>query len=265
MSRIPALFERLRQEGRCALMPYLTMGYPERESMDTLVPALVESGADMIELGIPFSDPIADGPTIQASTQRALQNGVTLRECLATVGRLRAGGVEAPFALMGSYNPIYQMGVERFAVAAAEAGADAVIVPDLPPEEADTLDAALKQYEIDYIYFLAPTSDERRLQLVAERARGFIYLVSLLGVTGARDQLPEELPAFVARVREVVQGRVPLAVGFGVSTPAMARQVAALADGVIVGSALIKRLGDPERAEEEARRFVRALHEAVAS
>ncbi len=263
MSRIDSLFQRLQAEGRTALMPYLTIGYPARDSAMDLVPAIVGAGADLLELGVPFSDPLADGTTVQASTQRALANGVTLRFCLDSVRRLRDAGIETPFALMGYFNPIYQMGLERFAAAAREAGVDAVIVPDLPPEEAGPLDDVLRQHGLDYIYFLAPTSDESRLRLVTERARGFIYLVSLMGVTGARDTISEELPAFVARVREATQGRVPLAVGFGIGSPETARRVGALVEGVIVGSALIARVGDEATAEQEAATFTRALREGI--
>ncbi|HEX8682897.1 MAG TPA: tryptophan synthase subunit alpha [Ardenticatenaceae bacterium] len=263
MSRIPQTFQRLRAEGRTALMPYLTIGHPERDSTQTLVPAVVESGADLLELGVPFSDPLADGATVQASTQQALANGVNLRFCLETVRLLRERGIETPFAFMGYYNPIYQMGLERFAAAAQEAGVDGVIVPDLPPEEAVALDEALRQRDLDYIYLLAPTSDESRMRLVAERARGFIYLVSLMGVTGARAELPAELPAFIQRVREYTRGEIPLAVGFGIGTPEAARTVGALADGVIVGSALVKRVADPATAEHEARQFVRSLREGL--
>ncbi len=263
MSRIQETFERVKSEGRAALMPYLTIGYPEKESAKTLVPIIEASGADMIELGVPFSDPLADGPTVQASTQKALANGVNLHYCLETASELRAAGVKMPFNLMGYYNPIYQMGVERFAAAAKEVGVDGVIVPDLPPEEAEGLDNALKQHDIDYIYFLAPTSDESRLQLVAEKARGFIYLVSLTGVTGARSKVSAGLPEFIERVRSATHNQTPLAVGFGVSTPEIARTVGELADGVIVGSALIKRVSDPATAEAGAGEFVSALRQGL--
>lgn len=263
MSRIATTFARLKTEKRAALMPYLTIGYPTKDAAMTLVPALVESGADLLELGVPFSDPLADGATVQVATERALVNGVTLRFCLDTAQQLRETGIQTPFAFMGYYNPIYQMGIERFADGAQVAGVDAVIVPDLPPEEAVTLDRALAARDIDYIYLLAPTSDSARISLVAERARGFIYIVSLTGVTGARTELPAELPAFIARVREATTGRVPLAVGFGISSPETARQVGALADGVIVGSALIKRIADPATMESEARRFVSGLSQSL--
>lgn len=265
MSRIKETFTRLKAENRPALMPYLTIGYPTREAAHTLVPALVESGADMLELGLPFSDPLADGATNQVALERALANGVTLQYCLDTAKQLREAGVQIPFAFMGYYNPIYQMGVERFAEAAQAAGVDALIVPDLPPEEAIPLDKALAARDIDYIYFLAPTSDSARISLVAERARGFIYLVALTGVTGARNELSADLPDFVARVREATEGRVPLAVGFGIGSPESARQVGAMADGVIVGSALIKRIADPATMENEARTFISSLSESLHS
>lgn len=261
MSRIESTFERLG--GRAALMPYITIGHPEKESAQLLVPALAEAGADLMELGIPFSDPLADGATIQASTQRALTNGVTLQFCLESVERLREGGVEIPLILMGYYNPIYQMGIERFAATAAESGADGVIVPDLPPEEAGPLDRALAARGIAYIYMLAPTSDASRLELVAARARGFIYLVSLTGVTGAREGLPEGLAAFVARVREATGGRIPLAVGFGIASPESARAVGDVADGVIVGSALVRRLEPAATAVDEATAFIASLRHAL--
>ncbi|MDQ4077143.1 MAG: tryptophan synthase subunit alpha [Chloroflexota bacterium] len=263
MSRISETFQQLQAHGRTALMPYLTIGYPEKSSTTALVPAVIESGADMLELGAPFSDPLADGATIQESTQRALANGISLRYCFSTTRQLRQQGIETPFALMGYYNPIYQIGLDGFAAAAEEAGIDGVIVPDLPPEEAGGLDEALRRRGIDYIYLLAPTSDERRLRLVAAKARGFIYLVSLTGVTGVRSTVSEELPDFVKRVREATEDTIPLAVGFGISSPKTAREVGTLVEGVIVGSALIERISDPTTAETEARAFVRSLRDAL--
>lgn len=246
MSRIPTTFDRLKGTGRTALMPFVTVGFPAAESTLEIVPALAAAGADMIELGVPFSDPLADGPTIQAAGQQALANGVTLRGCLETAARLRDQGLEIPLILMGYYNPIFQLGLEAFAERAAAAGVDGVIIPDLPPEESDELRAALTARGLDLIFFLTPVSDDERIELVAERATGFIYLVSLTGVTGARAHLPAELERFVARVR--ARADQPLCIGFGISTPAEAARVGRVADGVIVGSALIKRLaaaGDP--------------------
>jgi tryptophan synthase alpha chain len=257
MSRIAATFENLSRAGRTALMPYLAMGYPERESALALVPALIEAGADLIELGVPFSDPLADGATIQAAGQRALANGITLALCLEQAAALRDRGEAAPFILMGYYNSLFQMGLEHFARHAAFAGVDGVIIPDLPPEESDALRSALRVRGIDLIFLLPPTSDDERLRLVTRYTSGFLYLVSLTGVTGARDRLPSELESFVARVRSVTE--LPLAVGFGISTPAQAAQVASIADGVIVGSALIKAIGMGDDPVAAARAFVAGL------
>jgi tryptophan synthase alpha chain len=257
MSKITTVFENLHRAGRTALMPYLTMGYPQRESALALVPALVEAGTDLIELGIPFSDPLADGATIQAAAQQALTNGMTLSLCLEQAAALREQGVAVPFVLMGYYNPIFQMGTGRFARRAAAAGVDGVIVPDLPPEESNDLHSALRAQGIDLIFLLPPTSDNGRLQIVTERTSGFLYLVSLTGVTGARDHLPSDLESFVARVRSATE--LPLAVGFGISTPAQAAQVARIADGVIVGSALIKAIGRGEDPVTAASAFIAGL------
>lgn len=257
MSRITATFDHLRHAGRTALMPYLTMGYPERQSALELVPVLVEAGADLIELGVPFSDPLADGATIQAASQRALTNGMTLALCLEQAAALRARGLTVPFVLMGYYNPILQMGVARFARQTAAAGVDGVIVPDLPPDEARDLRTALRSQGVDPIFLLAPAQDDERVRLVAGYTCGFLYLVSLTGVTGARERLPLDLASFVARVRAVT-GQ-PLAVGFGISTPDQAAQVARIADGVIVGSALIKAIGTGKDPVAAARAFVAAL------
>ena len=261
MSRITPIFENLRRAGRTALMPYLTMGYPQRESALALVPALVEAGADLIELGIPFSDPLADGATIQAAAQQALVNGMTLSLCLEQATALRAQGVTVPFVLMGYYNPIFQMGLEHFAHHVAAAGIDGVIIPDLPPEESDILRSALRAQGVDLIFLLPPTSDDGRVQFVAERTSGFLYLVSLTGVTGARDDLPPDLESFVARVRSVT--KQPLAVGFGISTPEQAAQVARIADGVIVGSALIRAIGASVCPVAAASAFIAALRAGV--
>lgn len=221
-------------------MPYLTMGYPQPESALALVPVLVEAGADLIELGVPFSDPLADGATIQAASQQALANGMTLSLSLEQAATLRTRGMTVPFVLMGYFNPVFQMGLERFARRAAGAGVDGVIVPDLPPEESDALHSALRTRGIALVFLLAPTGDIDRIQFVAERTDEFLYLVSLTGVTGPRDQLPPDLESFVACVRAATN--LPLAVGFGISTPDHAARVARIADGVIVGSALLRAI-----------------------
>jgi len=261
MSKITETFQILKQNGRKALMPYVTMGYPALESALDIIPALAEAGADLVELGVPFSDPLADGATIQAAGQRALANGMSLAVCLEQAATLRTRGVTVPFMLMGYYNPIMQFGFERFAEQATASGIDGLIVPDLPPEEAETLYAAATARGLDVIFLLAPTSDAARIQTVTALSGGFVYLVSLVGVTGARESLPPDLADFVARVRAVTDKA--LAVGFGIATPEQAAQVAQIADGVIVGSALVKAVGAAEHPAEAARVFTAALRAAI--
>lgn len=263
MNRITKTFIDLKKTGRTALMPYLTMGYPEKSSTLQLVPALNRAGADIVELGIPFSDPLADGATIQAASQRALDNGMTLHLCLEQAERLRSEGINMPFVLMGYYNPIFQFGIQRFAERASTAGVDGVIVPDLPPEESAPLLDALRAQNICLIFLLAPTSDDARVRTVAQISDGFIYLVSLVGVTGARDQVAPDLATFVDRVRQVTDK--PLAVGFGISTPGQAAQIATIADGVIVGSALINAIGTADSPVDATYAFVKGLRHGIDS
>ena len=254
LERIAAAF----RNGRAAFMPYAVLGYPTRAVSLDVIQRLVSCGADLLELGVPFSDPLADGPVIQAATQRALENGVTLDDCIAMVGELRARGIQTPALLMGYVNPILAYGIERFVADSAAAGADGFIVPDLPPEEAGEMEDACRRHRLALVYLLAPTSPPRRVALVAERSRGFIYLVSLTGVTGMRDELPPGLSDFVARVRAVT--RAPLAVGFGIKSGEQAREVAQLADGVIVGSALVELAGrSPAQMSELASEIRAAL------
>lgn len=262
MSRIEQCFAELAQADRRALIMYLTVGFPSLGSATELVPAIVASGADMIELGVPFSDPLADGATVQHATQIALSNGVNVNYCLQTVRDLRAAGITVPLLFMGYFNPLLSYGLERFCAAAAEAGLDGLIIPDLPPEESDELHAACKAHGIDIVFLLAPTSTKERIQEVAERASGFIYCVSLTGTTGARSELPAELPQFLQRVRSATP--VPLAVGFGISEPHHARQVAEFADGVIVGSALVNVVEkSAEAGIDTVRAFVSGLRQGV--
>lgn len=230
------------QAQRTAFMPYAVLGYPTPETSLQVVQTLAAAGADLLELGIPFSDPLADGPTIQAATQRALENGVTLAGCITLVAELRARGVRTPALLMGYVNPILAYGVGRFVADSAAVGVDGFIVPDLPPEEAGELEAACQRHGLALVYLLAPTSPPERIALVAEKSQGFIYLVSLTGVTGARDALPAGLADFVGRVRAATHK--PLAVGFGIGSGEQASAVAQLANGVIVGSALVGRAGE---------------------
>jgi len=259
MSRIAETFAHLKAAGRTALMPYLMVGFPERDSALELAPALEAAGADMFELGVPFSDPLADGATIQRASERALANGVRLTFCLETVVALRAGGLRAPLVLMGYFNPFLRYGLQRLAADAAAAGVDGLIIPDLPPEEAAECQAVCRAAGLDLIFFVAPTTPDERIVEIARLASGFIYCVSLTGVTGARRELWEGLPDFLDRVRRFTD--LPLVVGFGISSAAHVRQVGAHADGAIVASALINHIEKlpPEQRVEGAADFVRQL------
>lgn len=234
MSRIEAVFKR---KGHKALIAYVTVGYPSIQATLKAVPLLVKSGCDIIELGIPFSDPLADGVTIQNSSFKALQNGVTPKVCLEVAAELRKK-VDVPLVFMTYFNPVFHYGAAKFCSDSARAGIDGLIVPDLPPEEGAELDTSAKKCGLDLIYLLAPTSTDERLKIVADKSRGFIYLVSVTGITGARKSLPADLENFVSRVRK--ETAKPLCVGFGIAAPEQAKQVARLADGVIVGSKIIQ-------------------------
>jgi len=234
LSRIASIFA---QSGHTALIPYVTVGYPSIEATLKVVPLLASSGCDIVELGIPFSDPLADGATIQKASFHALQNGVTPKLCLQVAAQL-SQMVETPLVFMTYFNPVLSYGLTNFCSACTKSGIDGLIIPDLPPEEGSELEAATLRENLDLIYLLAPTSTDERIKLVAEKSRGFIYLVSLTGVTGARDKMSSELGTFVNRVRKAASQ--PLCVGFGISTSEQARQVANIADGVIVGSRLIQ-------------------------
>ena len=244
-------------------MPYTPAGFPNLPVSEEIILNLVEGGADLIEIGVPFSDPLADGPTVQRASQVALGNGVRLADCLDVVQRLRAvHGVTIPLILMGYYNPILQYGIERFAADAAAAGVDGVIVPDLPVEESDDLLTACREHERDLIFMMAPTSTDERMAEIAARSSGFIYCVSLTGVTGSRSALPD-LGPYLQRIR--THTSLPLAIGFGVSTPVQVRQVAALADGVAVGSALINALEQvlPAAMPAAAKAFIEHLRTGI--
>ncbi|MFZ6026095.1 MAG: tryptophan synthase subunit alpha [Chloroflexota bacterium] len=258
---IAATFERARAEQRAAFMPYYTLGFPTPAIAVNVVKAIAASGADLIELGVPFSDPLADGPSIQHSTQVALEQGMTVARCIQAVAELRAAGVTQPFLLMGYINPILAYGVEKYVADAVSAGADGFIVPDLPPEEAAEMDAACRTHGAALVYLAAPTSTDERLAALAQKTTGFLYLVSLTGVTGERQEVSAGLRDFAARARRVCT--LPLAVGFGVSTPAMARQVGEIADGVIVGSALINVANKARNPAQAAGEFVCQMRTAL--
>jgi len=256
MSQIAAAFS---PPGHKALIAYVTTGYPTVEATLKAVPLLADSGCDIIELGIPFSDPLADGVTIQKSSFHALQNGVTPKLCLEIAGRL-SHKVNIPLVFMTYYNPVLKYGLEKFCAASAASGVSGLIIPDLPPDEGSELEAVSQRQGLDLIYLLAPTSTGERIRLAAERSRGFIYLVSVTGVTGARERLPADLKAFVARVRKIASQ--PLCVGFGISTPDQAGQIAGMADGVIVGSRIIQ-LMENDKDFSSLAGLVRGLREAI--
>lgn len=256
MSRLAARFAQLRARGERALLPFLTAGDPSLEATPELVLAAAAAGADAIEIGVPFSDPIAEGPVIQRASERALRAGANLRRVLQLVAQLRPQ-IEAPLLLMGYANPFYAMGAEAFAAEAAGAGVDGVICPDLPPEEGADFYAALAGRGVDGVLMAGPTTTPERLAQLSRQTRGFLYYVSLTGVTGARDRLAPGIEAGVRAARQ--SAAIPVCVGFGVSTPAQAGEIARYADGVVVGSALVSRI------EEAAHRGAGAAAESVAS
>jgi tryptophan synthase alpha chain len=256
VSRITSVFTKANHT---ALIPYITIGYPSVETTFKVVPLLASSGCDIVELGIPFSDPLADGPTIQQASYQALLQGVTPRLCFEVAQELRRQ-VEIPLVFMTYYNPVLRFGLEKFCSKCAEVGLDGLIIPDLPPEEGEELEQSTRSHEIDLIYLLTPASTEERITLVVNRSSGFIYLVSLTGVTGPRDTLPKELESFVAKVRERTQK--PLCVGFGISTPQQARRIAKVADGVIVGSRVIQLIED-DASLEKVGSFIKRLKDAL--
>jgi tryptophan synthase alpha chain len=261
LDHVTAALEAARARETAALMPYFTLGYPDRETSLAVIEAIAPY-SDLLELGVPFSDPLADGPTIQRSTQISLENGTTLAGCLDMVRELRRRGVTTPFLLMGYINPYLAYGLDALVRDAQSAGAQGFIVPDLPLEEAAELETAAAEAGLAYIHLLAPASNAARISAVAARARGFIYLVSVTGVTGARQVFETDLAAFVGRVR--AETTVPLAIGFGISTPEQASAVGHLADGVIVGSALINAVENADGDKPSAAAaYVRSLYEAL--
>lgn len=245
---------------KAALMPYFTLGYPDQKTSLDIIEAIAPY-SDLIELGVPFSDPIADGPTIQRSTQLAIEAGITTEVCLNMVRDLRTRGVSVPLLLMGYYNPILAYGEERYAADLAEAGVDGLIVPDLPPEEAQTLRKRCVESGIAFISFLAPTSNSKRVKIVASIASGFIYMVSVTGVTGARRNFSDKLSDFVSSIKAITE--IPVAVGFGISTAEQASAIGDIADGVIVGSALINAVDAAEAKPDAAAAFVSELRSAL--
>ena len=264
MSRIAATFARLRDEGRAGLIPFVEAFDPDRETSATLLAGMAARGADLIEIGMPFTDPMADGPTIQQAGRRALRAGATLAGTLGLVRDFRAVNDTVPLILMGYLNPILSYGVERFTADAAAAGVDGVIVVDLPTEEADLLLPHLRQHRIDLIRLVAPTTTDERLPVVLNDSSGFVYYVSITGITGTRTASAEDLARDIPRVRKATD--MPIAVGFGVRTPAQAATVARFADAAVVASALIDKLAAGLDADGKAPpAIVEAVLDAVAA
>ena len=258
-------FEALKSQGRKALIPYVTAGDPSPDATVTLMHTLVASGADVIELGVPFSDPMADGPVIQRSSERALARGVSLSHCLDWVKGFRETDNHTPVVLMGYANPIERMGVDTFVTQSAEVGVDGVLVVDYPPEESETFASALRNHNLDPIFLLAPTSSLERIQKVANLAAGYLYYVSLKGVTGAGHLDVDQ----VAQKLESIRGftSLPLGVGFGISGPESAVSVGRLADAVVIGSALIRTMEEATRQDQDsleaARGFLDPIRKAL--
>jgi tryptophan synthase alpha chain len=249
MSRIAQRFSQLKEQGRTALIPFVTAGDPNPEVTVPLMHAMVEAGADIIELGVPFSDPMADGPVIQRASERALKHHVRLRDVLDMVKAFREQDSATPVILMGYLNPLEIMGYDTFAKSASEAGVDGVLTVDLPPEEAEELLVALKPAALDPIFLLSPTSTAERIQRICDSASGFVYYVSVKGITGAASLDTAAVSSKLEEIRQHTQ--LPIGVGFGIKDAASARAVGAMADAVIVGSALVNRVeehaGEPER------------------
>jgi tryptophan synthase alpha chain len=252
-TRISQRFAELRASGELGIIAYITAGDPSLDATLKFVQALAEAGADVIELGIPFSDPLADGPTIQRASERALNAGTTLASVIELVRRIRQSkppAREVPLILFGYYNPILQMGVEKFAAAASAAGADGVLVTDLTPEESADYRRILATHHLDTVFLGAPTSTDERLATIAAVTSGFLYLISRTGVTGAKDALPDELPALVRRARAITN--LPVAVGFGISLPGHVSVLGGLADAAVIGSALVAEIENANSVEAAA-------------
>jgi tryptophan synthase alpha subunit len=258
LTEINAAFAKAKAEGRPALMPYWSLGYPDAETSLRVIEAIAKAGADMIELGVPFSDPLADGPVIQRANQIALDHGITVNRCIEIAASARDAGVTIPLFAMGYANPMLAHGESRYAEDWHRAQIDGLIVPDLPPEESDSLKRECDARGMGLVQFVAPTSTDERIQLAAFHATGFIYVVSVVGVTGARTSLAAGLREYVERVKAQANG-TPVVVGFGISTREQVREIGQFADGVIVASALIRAAGDAPDPAQAAYDFVKNL------
>ena len=262
-TRIGKRFAELARVGELGLVAYITAGDPSLAATEEILLAAATAGADVIELGVPFSDPVADGPTIQRASERALRNGTTLASVIELVATLRKK-TEVPIVLFTYFNPVLQMGLETFASRAAAAGADGVLVTDLTPEEADEHRAIMRAHGLDTIFLAAPTSTDERLKLIANVSTGFLYIISRTGVTGAKESLPEELPAMIRRARKFTP--LPIAVGFGISLPTQVTVLGGIVDAVVVGSALVAEIensASPSAAAAAVAERIRLLKNAA--
>jgi tryptophan synthase alpha chain len=255
VSRIASRFEELKKDGRAAFVPFITAGDPDAETTFALLQELPAAGADLIELGVPFSDPMADGPAVQASSQRAIKAGMTLTKVLELVKRFRKSDAQTPIVLMGYYNPIHAYGTARFAKDAAVAGVDGLITVDLPPEEDEVLRAPASVQGLDIVRLATPTSTDARLDTIVDGASGFLYYVSIAGVTGTKTYSEDDVRAAVARVK--AKAALPVAVGFGIKTPEQARAIAGLADAAVVGSAIVTKIAESSDAGADRERLVK--------
>jgi len=256
MSKITNTFNNIKKAGKKVLVPYIMAGDPTLNDTKRYAAELEESGADMIELGVPFTDPLADGPTIQRASERALAQGTTLRKVLNFVKDIRKD-IKIPLILMTYYNPVFKFGIEAFVKEAVSAGDDGIIIPDLIPDEAEDIIVNAKTHGLDTIFLLAPTSTEDRIRKVAKASTGFIYYVSITGITGAKISIDNTMKDTLSKIKTIT--RKPVAVGFGISTPEQASAAAELADGIIVGSAIVRLISEGK----DIKSFVRALKDAI--
>lgn len=268
MTRLTSCFERLKNEGRKAVIPYIVAGDPSRAGTVPLMHRLVDAGADVVELGVPFSDPMSEGPVIQKGHERALDNGISLRDVLSMVAEFRQRDTSTPVVVMGYANPVERMGYGSFATACAEAGVDGLITVDLPPEEVDSLRGELELVGIDNIFLISPTTPEQRIKTIVQSASGFIYYVAVKGVTGAGHLDTADVASYMTKIKEATT--LPVCVGFGIKDAASAGAVAGVADGAVVGSALIDTMaqtiadgGGEERATENAISLLKSIRNGV--
>jgi len=263
MISVSEAFENCRRQNQKALIPYLTAGFPDDELFVVLLKEFVKAGADLLEIGIPFSDPVADGKSIQYSSQKALENGITIEKTFQLLQAFEERH-RIPLILMSYYNPIFAYGISRFARQAKKMGVSGLIIPDLIPEEGKSVERLCQRNGLDLIYLLAPTSTPPRRQMIIQRSRGFVYLVSVTGVTGERERLPSSLNSWIRQVKK--KSRLPVCVGFGISNPQQAQSIASVADGVIVGSAIIEIIrnqSSPKVIIEKTKEFIHQLKERM--